>query len=105
MSWFLLLVLICLRGDSSTVAPPLPEPKTIHIGAEYSPRMGPLRPAVIREGDSAARMTIELDGPKALGFSAHAEWMSLGPPGPWIPDTMVLDLGQGRVGRWERHRL
>ncbi len=105
MSWILLLVLTCLRGDSSTVAPPLPEPKTIHIRAEYSPRMGPLGPAVTREGESSVRMTIELGAPRALGFSAHAEWMSLGPPGPWITDTTVVDPGQGRTGRWVRYRL
>jgi hypothetical protein len=49
-------------------------------------------------------MTIELDGNEALGFSAHAEWMSLGPPGPWIPDTTLVDI-QGQLYRLEDHRL
>ena len=105
MSWFLASVLICLRGDSSTVAPARLEPRAIPIRADYSPRLGPLGPAVSRLDSTGARMTIELDGNEALGFSAHAEWMSLGPPGPWIPDTTLVDFGQGQAYRWEDHRL
>jgi hypothetical protein len=78
------------------------DPRPIHIEAE-SADLGLLGPAVERVGESAASIRIKLGASGLPSFPANAEWMSLGPPGPWIPDT--ASSTRFRVNSPTHHRL
>jgi hypothetical protein len=92
-------------GDSSAVVQPRLSPKPTHIKGEYSPRLGFLGPAVTKQSESVASTRVELEASRfpLPPTNAEAEWMSLGPPSPWNPDTASFQSLQ--VDYATHHRL
>jgi len=111
MPSLIILVLAALGDvDSSASAPPRFAPRPIHVNVEYSPRLEFPGGAMTKDGEAVASARVELEASRFPLLPANAEWMSLGPRGPWIPDTTSgpPDTASGprfRVENPTHHRL